>query len=148
MWYIIADVQSDAHRESKLLYGETLEAAALKLAAECDVLMQFDLEEMMMDEIEAYYTEGYDAYEALEEAPTEDMVSTFRFQCNDGEIRVAVLAENYEALKDAFGGYAAGKPVFRKWTLAVDAEENAQKLAEEWAKLETAEEDAKLTFFK
>lgn len=147
MWYIIADVQSDAHKESKLLYGETLEAAAMKLAAECDVLMQFDLEEMMMDEIEAYYTEGYDDYEALEDAPTEELVSTFRFQCNDGEIRVTVLADSYEALKDAFGGYAAGKPAFRKWTLAADAEEDAKKLAEEWAKLEAAEEDAKFMFF-
>ncbi len=148
MWYIIADVQNDGYKESKLLYGETLEAAALKLAAECDVLMQFDLEEMVMDELEAYYTEGYDEYEALEEAPTEALISDFQFQCNDGKIRVAVLADSYEALKDAFGGYAAGKPVFRKWKLAADAEENAKKLAEEWNQLETAEEDAKLVFFK
>lgn len=148
MWYIIADVQNDAYRESRLLYGETLEAVALKVAAECDVLMQFDLEEMVMDELEAYYTEGYDAYEALEEAPTEALLSDFQFQCNDGKIRVAVLAEDYGALKDAFGGYAAGKPAFRGWTLNKDAEEDAQKLAEEWAKLADADEDAKFTFFQ
>lgn len=148
MWYIITDVQNDAYRESKLLYGETLEAAALKLAAECDVLMQFDLEEMVMDELESYYTEGYDEYEALEEAPTEALISDFQFQCNDGKIRVAVLAENYAALQDAFGGYAAGKPAFRGWTLNRDAEENAPKLAEEWTKLAEADDDTKFVFFQ
>lgn len=110
--------------------------------------MQFDLEEMVMDELEAYYTEGYDAYEALEEAPTEALISDFQFQCNDGKIRAAVLAENYEMLKDAFGGYAAGKPAFRGWTLVADAEENAQKLAEEWMKLQDADEEEKFVFFQ
>ena len=62
MWYALADMY-DGNRYVELFYGEELKDVAEKLEKYCDAMMQFDLEEMTMDEIDAYYTEGYDEYE-------------------------------------------------------------------------------------
>ena len=53
MWYTLAEVY-DGERVVELFYGADLPAVAAKLEKFCDEMMQFDLEEMTMDEIDAY----------------------------------------------------------------------------------------------
>ena len=64
MWYALAELY-DGNRVLELFYGEELQDVANQLEKYCDEMMQFDLEEMTMDQIDAYYTEGYDEYEEM-----------------------------------------------------------------------------------
>lgn len=116
MWYALVENTIDYYKENRLFFGETLETVAEKLMQLCEVAMQFDLEEMTMDDINGYYTEGYDVYEALEEAPTAELIASFRFQCNETEIRVLSLADDFDAFALAFEQCSKGR--LREWKLA------------------------------
>ena len=109
MWYVLMENSVEYYKEHRLLFGAEIEAVAKKLMQFCDVAMQFDLEEMSMDDIDGYYTEGYDDYEALEEAPSEALIRNFRFQCNDAEIRVLSLTETYEDFQLEYSRLAPGR---------------------------------------
>ena len=74
MWYALAELY-DGNRVLELFWGEELKDVSAKLERYCDEMMQFDLEEMTMDEIDAYYTEGYDEYEKMIEESYEEYVA-------------------------------------------------------------------------
>ena len=61
MWYALAELY-DGNRVLELFWGEELKDVSAKLEKYCDEMMQFDLEEMTMDDIDGYYTEGYDEF--------------------------------------------------------------------------------------
>lgn len=109
MWYALVENSVEYYREHRLLFGEKIESIAEKLMQFCDVAMQFDLEEMNMDDINGYYTEGYEEYEALEEDPSAEKIESFRFQCNETEIKVLALAASYEEFQAAYSRVATGK---------------------------------------
>ena len=136
MWYALAELFDGYDKTLELYYGAELADVAAKLEKICDEQMQFDLEEMAMDEIDAYYTEGYDEYEAMTETPSEETISGLHFACNDGKIDVFTVEEGYAALQDAFALYRRGK--LKGWKLAdgvAEEEGELQKLAEEWKAL-------------
>lgn len=109
MWYALIENSVEYYKEHRLLFGTEIEKVAEKLMQLCDVAMQFDLEEMSMDDINGYYTEGYEAYEALEEAPSDTLIRDFRFQCNDTEIRVLSLTEAYTDFQQEYSRLATGR---------------------------------------
>lgn len=148
MWYALVEISSDYHMENRLFFGEEMETVAKKLEESCDLAMQFDLEEMTMDEIDGYYTEGYDDYEALSEAPSAELIASFQFQCNDAVVKVLCLTDSYGALVQAFGGCAKGK--LRGWQLVSDLEETdwmLTKLDQELKALSTGDVPEKLECF-
>lgn len=149
MWYAIAELFDGYDRELELYYGEELAEVAAKLEKTCEELMQFDLEEMTMDEIDAYYTEGYDEYEAMTEMPSVETISALHFACNDGKMDVLAVEEGYAALQDAFCIYRRGK--LKNWKLAdgiEEREEELRPLAEEWKAIAKGDADEeKLRYF-
>ena len=115
MWYALTENSIEFYKELRLLFGETLEEVAEKLMALCDTAMDFDLEEMTMDDINGYYTEGYEDYEALEECVDAGRIEGFRFQCNDTELKVLSLTESMDDFREALERNAKGS--LRGWQL-------------------------------
>ena len=132
MWYTLAEVY-DGERVVELFYGEDLAAVAAKLENFCDAMMQFDLEEMTMDEIDAYYTEGYDEFEQMIEEPSLETITALHFGCNNGKIDVLTVVEGYDALQNAFAMYKKNR--LKNLDLIAGVEETEgeiSKLAKEW----------------
>ena len=132
MWYALADMY-DGNRYVELFYGEELKDVAEKLEKYCDAMMQFDLEEMTMDEIDAYYTEGYDEYEKMIEEPSVETISALHFGCNGGKLDVRMVTDSYEELTTAFEIYKKG--VQKNWKLVSSIAETSEVLKElerEW----------------
>ena len=132
MWYALADMY-DGNRYVELFYGEELKDVAEKLEKYCDEMMQFDLEEMTMDEIDAYYTEGYDEYEKMIEEPSVETISALHFGCNGGKLDVRMVTDSYEELTTAFEIYKKG--VQKNWKLVSSIAETSEVLKElerEW----------------
>lgn len=132
MWYALADMY-DGNRYVELFYGKELKDVAEKLEKYCDEMMQFDLEEMTMDEIDAYYTEGYDEYEKMIEEPSVETISALHFGCNGGKLDVRMVTDSYEELTTAFEIYKKG--VQKNWKLVSSIAETSEVLKElerEW----------------
>ena len=132
MWYALADMY-DGNRYVELFYGKELKDVAEKLEKYCDEMMQFDLEEMTMDEIDAYYTEGYDEYEKMIEEPAVETISALHFGCNGGKLDVRMVTDSYEELTTAFEIYKKG--VQKNWKLVSSIAETSEVLKElerEW----------------
>lgn len=132
MWYTLAEVY-DGERVVELFYGADLPAVAAKLEKFCDEMMQFDLEEMTMDEIDAYYTEGYDEFEQMIEEPSLETITALHFGCNNGKIDVLTVVEGYDALQNAFAMYKKNR--LKNFDLIAGVEETEgeiSKLAKEW----------------
>ena len=132
MWYTLAEVY-DGERVVELFYGEDLAAVAAKLENFCDAMMQFDLEEMTMDEIDAYYTEGYDEFEQMIEEPSLETITALHFGCNNGKIDVLTVVEGYDALRNAFDMYKKNR--LKNFDLIAGVEETEgeiSKLTKEW----------------
>lgn len=135
MWYVLADMY-DGNRYVELFYGEELKDVAAKLERYCDALMQFDLEEMTMDEIDAYYTEGYDEYEKMIEEPSVETISALHFGCNGGKLDVRMVTDSYEELTTTFEIYKKG--VQKNWKLVPsisETEAGLKELEKEWKAL-------------
>lgn len=148
MWYALVEISSDYHVENRMFFGEEVKDVAAKVEKSCDQAMQFDLEEMTMDEIDSYYTEGYDEYEALSENPSEELLTSFQFQCNDTVVKVLCLAEGYDALVQGFDSNVKGK--LRGWNLPdciTEDEWTLNRLDTELQKLDSIDPE-KLEFFK
>lgn len=148
MWYTLAEIY-DGERIVELFYGKDLPTVAAKLEKFCDEMMQFDLEEMTMDEIDAYYTEGYDEYEQMTEEPSVETISALHFGCNNGKIDVLTVAEGYEALQNAFSLYKKGR--LKPFALVSGIEETEGEigaLAKEWRAINQNDfEVGKLNYF-
>ena len=132
MWYALAELY-DGNRVLELFYGEELKDVSAKLEKYCDDMMQFDLEEMTMDEIDAYYTEGYDEFEQMIEEPSVETITALHFGCNNGKIDVLTVVEGYDALRDAFAMYKKNR--LKNFDLIAGVEETEgeiSKLAKEW----------------
>ncbi|MDO4530925.1 MAG: hypothetical protein Q4C06_02995 [Bacillota bacterium] len=127
MWYALTENSIEYYKEQRLLFGESIEEVAEKLMQLCDAAMSFDLEEMTMDDINGYYTEGYEEYEALEEAPAAEKIEGFRFQCNDTEIRVLSLTDSMAEFREAYARHVKGS--LRGWQLREDLAETREQLA-------------------
>lgn len=135
MWYALADMY-DGNRYVELFYGEELKDVAEKLEKYCDAMMQFDLEEMTMDEIDAYYTEGYDEYEKMIEEPSVETISALHFGCNGGKLDVRMVTDSYEELTTTFEIYKKG--VQKNWKLVPsisETEAGLKELEKEWKAL-------------
>jgi len=148
MWYALAELY-DGNRVLELFYGEELQDVAVKLEKFCDEMMQFDLEEMTMDDIDGYYTEGYDEYEKMIEAPSVETISALHFGCNGGKLDVRTVTDSYEELKTAFEIYKKG--VQKNWKLISEMEETpaaVREMAKEWkAIIEGTADFDKLQYF-
>lgn len=148
MWYTLAEIY-DGDRVVELFYGGDLPAVAGKLEKFCDEMMQFDLEEMTMDEIDAYYTEGYDELEQMIEEPSEETISALHFGCNNGKIDVLAVTEGYDELQNIFGMYKKGR--LKNFDLVSGVEETEGKiseLAKEWKAINLNDfEEEKLKYF-
>ena len=132
MWYTLAEIY-DGDRVMELFYGSDLSAVAARLERFCDEMMQFDLEEMTMDEIDAYYTEGYDEFEQMIEEPSVETITALHFGCNNGKIDVLTVVEGYDALQNAFAMYKKNR--LKNFDLIAGVEETEgeiSKLAKEW----------------
>ena len=132
MWYTLAEVY-DGERVVELFYGADLPGVAAKLEKFCDEMMQFDLEEMTMDEIDAYYTEGYDEFEQMIEEPSVETITALHFGCNNGKIEVLTVVEGYDALQNAFAMYKKNR--LKNFDLIAGVEETEgeiSKLTKEW----------------
>lgn len=135
MWYALADMY-DGNRYVELFYGEELKDVAEKLEKYCDAMMQFDLEEMTMDEIDAYYTEGYEEYEKMIEEPSVETISALHFGCNGGKLDVRMVTDSYEELTTTFEIYKKG--VQKNWKLVPsisETEAGLKELEKEWKAL-------------
>ena len=149
MWYALVENSIDYYKEFRLFFGNEIEEVAEKLLQLCDSAMQFDLEEMTMDDINGYYTEGYEEYESLEDAPDAAVIASFCFQCNDSEVKVASLTESYEGFQLAYENFVKGKPKY--WRPVDGLEGDAvmlQKLDQELKALSDGEMPEKLECFE
>ena len=148
MWYALAELY-DGNRVLELFYGEELQDEANQLEKYCDEMMQFDLEEMTMDQIDAYYTEGYDEYEEMIENPSVETISALHFGCNGGKLDMRAVTDSYEELTTAFEMYKKG--VQKNWKLVSSIEEipsEVRKLAKEWKALINGKTDDLQYFVK
>ena len=148
MWYTLAEVY-DGERVVELFYGADLPAVAAKLEKFCDEMMQFDLEEMTMDDIDGYYTEGYDEFENMIDDPSVETISALHFGCNGGKLDVRTVTDSFEEVGATFEIYKKG--VQRNWKLVSSVEESVSEmkaLEKEWKALidGTADTD-KLQYF-
>ena len=148
MWYALAELY-DGNRVLELFWGEELKDVSAKLEKYCDEMMQFDLEEMTMDDIDGYYTEGYDEYEAMIEDPSVETISALHFGCNGGKLDMRAVTDSFEEVGATFEVYKKG--VQRNWKLVSSVEESVSEmkaLEKEWKALidGTADTD-KLQYF-
>ena len=135
MWYALAELY-DGNRILELFYGEDLQTVSAKLEKYCDEMMQFDLEEMTMDDIDGYYTEGYDEYEKMIEEPSVETISALHFGCNGGKLDVRTVTDSFEEVGATFEIYKKG--VQRNWKLVSSIEESPavlKELEKEWKAL-------------
>ena len=132
MWYALAELY-DGNRVLELFWGETLQDVSAKLEKYCDEMMQFDLEEMTMDDIDGYYTEGYDEYEAMIEEPSVETISALHFGCNGGKLDMRTVTDSFDELSATFEIYKKGTQ--KNWKLVSPAEEAVsvmKELEKEW----------------
>ena len=132
MWYALAELY-DGNRTLELFYGDDLQTVSAKLEKYCDAMMQFDLEEMTMDDIDGYYTEGYDEYEEMIENPSVETISALHFGCNGGKLDVRTVTDSFEEVGATFEIYKKG--VQRNWKLVSSIEESPavlKELEKEW----------------
>ena len=132
MWYALAELY-DGNRVLELFWGETLQDVSAKLEKYCDEMMQFDLEEMTMDDIDGYYTEGYDEYEAMIEEPSVETISALHFGCNGGKLDMRTVTDSFEEVSATFEIYKKG--VQKSWKLvpSIDAAASVMReLEKEW----------------
>ncbi len=135
MWYALAELY-DGNRVLELFWGEELQDVSAKLEKYCDEMMQFDLEEMTMDDIDGYYTEGYDAFENMIEDPSVETISALHFGCNGGKLDVRTVTDSFEEVAAAFEIYKKG--VQKNWKLVPPAEETVAEMKameKEWKAL-------------
>ena len=148
MWYALADLY-DGNRVVELFYGEELQDVAAKLEKFCDEMMQFDLEEMTMDQIDAYYTEGYEEYERMIEEPSVETISALHFGCNGGKLDMRGVTDSYEEVTALFEIYKKGPQ--KNWKLVPAIEETSavvQEMTKEWkAIIEGSADFDKLQYF-
>ena len=132
MWYALAELY-DGNRVLELFWGETLQEVSVKLEKYCDEMMQFDLEEMTMDDIDGYYTEGYDEYEAMIEEPSVETISALHFGCNGGKLDMRTVTENFDEVSATFEIYKKGAQKSWKLVPSIDATASVMKeLEKEW----------------
>ena len=132
MWYALAELY-DGNRVLELFWGETLQDVSAKLEKYCDEMMQFDLEEMTMDDIDGYYTEGYDEYEAMIEEPSVETISALYFGCNGGKLDIRAVTDSFDEMAATFEIYKKGTQ--KNWKLVPPAEETVsvmKELEKEW----------------
>ena len=132
MWYALAELY-DGNRVLELFWGESLQDLSAKLEKYCDEMMQFDLEEMTMDDIDGYYTEGYDEYEAMIEEPSVATISALHFGCNGGKLDMRTVTDSFDEVSATFEIYKKGTQ--KNWKLVPPAEETVytlQELEKEW----------------
>ena len=132
MWYALAELY-DGNRVLELFWGESLQDVSAKLEKYCDEMMQFDSEEMTMDDIDGYYTEGYDEYEAMIEEPSVETISALHFGCNGGKLDMRTVTDSFDELSATFEIYKKGTQ--KNWKLVPPAEETVSALKElekEW----------------
>lgn len=142
MWYVLAD-KYEGERFVELFYGKELADVAVKLEKHCDEMMQFDLEEMTMDQIDAFYTEGYDEYEAMIEEPSVETISNLHFGCNGGKLDVRTVTDSYDELTASFEVYKKNQQ--KNWRLVPAIEETEtvlKELEKEWKAIVNREADA------
>ena len=135
MWYALAELY-DGNRVVELFYGEELKDVSAKLEKFCDEMMQFDLEEMTMDQIDAYYTEGYEEYEQMIDEPSVETISALHFGCNGGKLDMRGVTDSYDEVKTLFETYKKGPQ--KGWKLVPSIDETfaeVQKLAKEWKEI-------------
>ena len=132
MWYALAELY-DGNRVLELFWGETLQEVSVKLEKYCDEMMQFDLEEMTMDDIDGYYTEGYDEYEAMIEEPSVETISALHFGCNGGKLDMRTVTESFDEVSATFEIYKKGAQKSWKLVPSIDATASVMKeLEKEW----------------
>ena len=133
----------------ELFYGEEPQDVAAKLEKFCDEMMQFDLEEMTMDQIDAYYTEGYEEYERMIEEPSVETISALHFGCNGGKLDMRGVTDSYEEVTALFEIYKKGPQ--KNWKLVSAIEETSavvQEMTKEWkAIIEGSADFDKLQYF-
>ena len=148
MWYALAELY-DGNRVVELFYGEEPQDVAAKLEKFCDEMMQFDLEEMTMDQIDAYYTEGYEEYERMIEEPSVETISALHFGCNGGKLDMRGVTDSYEEVTALFEIYKKGPQ--KNWKLVSAIEETSavvQEMTKEWkAIIEGSADFDKLQYF-
>ena len=132
MWYALAELY-DGNRVLELFWGESLQDVSAKLEKYCDEMMQFDLEEMTMDDIDGYYTEGYDEYEAMIEEPSVETISALHFGCNGGKLDMRTVTESFDEVSATFEIYKKGAQKSWKLVPSIDATASVMKeLEKEW----------------
>ena len=132
MWYALAELY-DGNRVLELFWGETLQEVSVKLEKYCDEMMQFDLEEMTMDDIDGYYTEGYDEYEAMIEEPSVETISALHFGCNGGKLDMRTVTESFDEVSATFEIYKKGAQKSWKLVPSIDATASVMReLEKEW----------------
>ena len=149
MWYTLIDLKSECHTETRIFFGEELKEVAVQLSRICDEAMQFDLSEMSIEDIDDYYTEGYENYESLQEDVSKEQLSAFWFRCNDVSIKVFAVTESYDALKEKFEAYTQANKKLKGWQLVLDVTEDVRTLKRLDAELQTlgSADPSKLEFF-
>ncbi len=139
MWYVLAEVY-DGNRVLELFYGKELADVSKKLEKYCDEIMQFDLEEMTMDDIDGYYTDGYEEYEKMIEEPSVEHIAALQFGCNGGKLEVRTVTESYEELRTDFEIHKKG--IQKSWKLIHDlSEAEVEEMAKEWKAMIYGEAD-------
>ena len=132
MWYALAELY-DGNRVLELFWGESLQEVSAKLEKYCDEMMQFDLEEMTMDDIDGYYTEGYDEYEAMIEEPSVETISALHFGCNGGKLDMRTVTESFDEVSATFEIYKKGAQKSWKLVPSIDATASVMReLEKEW----------------
>ena len=132
MWYALAELY-DGNCVLELFWGETLQEVSVKLEKYCDEMMQFDLEEMTMDDIDGYYTEGYDEYEAMIEEPSVETISALHFGCNGGKLDMRTVTESFDEVSATFEIYKKGAQKSWKLVPSIDATASVMReLEKEW----------------
>ena len=132
MWYALAELY-DGNRVLELFWGESLQDLSAKLEKYCDEMMQFDLEEMTMDDIDGYYTEGYDEYEAMIEEPSVETISALHFGCNGGKLDMRTVTDSFDEVSATFEIYKKGAQKSWKLVPSIDATASVMReLEKEW----------------
>ena len=132
MWYALAELY-DGNRVLELFWGEELKDVSAKLEKYCDEMMQFDLEEMTMDDIDGYYTEGYDEFEAMIEEPSVETIAALHFGCNGGKLDMRTVTESFDEVSATFEIYKKGAQKSWKLVPSIDATASVMKeLEKEW----------------
>ena len=88
---------------------------------------------MTMDDIDGYYTEGYDEYEAMIEEPSVETISALHFGCNGGKLDMRTVTESFDEVSATFEIYKKGAQKSWKLVPSIDATASVMKeLEKEW----------------